>query len=116
MSKKKKHCKKTAHRDNRMQDLRNLLMDSVPRRVREIIDDGKANDDAWLIERIRWAKSVEPSELFAQGKIKEWEDRMTEMFAVLSFMPGGSTGALGGVKLLGLHFDAETIVGRKVRY
>ncbi len=109
-----KRCKNTAHRDQSMQELRDILRARVPARIREIVAEGKANDDAWMIERIQWAKSVNPADLFAQGKSEEWLTRMTEMFAILSFIPGGSTAALG-VNLLGVEFDAEKIIGRKVR-
>lgn len=109
-----KRCKNTAHRDQRMQELRDILMSRVPIRIREIVAEGKANDDTWLVNQVQWAKSVNPSDLFAQGKAEEWLVRLTEMFAVLSFVSGGSTAALG-TKLFGIEFDAEKIIGRKVR-
>lgn len=109
-----KKCKNTSHQDQKAQELRDILMTRVPTRVLEIIASGKANDDDWMANRLRWVKSVSSDQLFAEGRAEEWLERMTEAFAVMSFLPGGTTSALG-VKLFGLHFDAEKIAGRKVR-
>lgn len=109
---KRSQCKTTAYRDQRMQELRDILNSRVPQRVREIIASGKADDETWLIAQLKEAKSVDPKTLFDQGRSEEWLQCVTEIFAVLSFVPGGSTAALG-VKFLGMEFDAAKIAMEK---